>query len=278
MKPCMNYQERQEIIASSPISFEYLKRFNTAAGILHLVTGLIMLALGILLDWTRDIYTFYVKLDIVSTGPPPVFEVTPDPQILFTISFLGVILASFPLMSAIAHFTIAFPRKKQYNEFLKKGMNPYRWYEYAFSSSVMILVISLFLIWDFWSLVMIFVLNAVTMMLGYQMELLNQKTEKTNWSPFMLGTVTGFTPWVIIFAYFIATISSAGAEPPAFVYVILIIYFALFNVFALNMVLQYKGIGKWKDYLYGERMYIVLSFVAKTSLAWIVFMGVFAPF
>ncbi len=142
----------------------------------------------------------------------------------------------------------------------------------------MIFVIALFLIWDFWSLVMIFVLNAVTMMLGYQMELLNQKTEKTRWSPFLLGTVTGFTPWVIIFAYFIAAINSTGAEPPTFVYLILIIYFVLFNVFALNMVLQYKGVGKWKDYLYGERIYIVLSFVAKTALAWIVFAGVFAPF
>ncbi len=278
MKSFMNYQERQKIIAASPISFEYLRRFNTAAGILHLIMGVIMLALGILLDWTRDIYTFYVSLDIISPGPPPIFEIGPDPQILFTISSLGVILASFPLMSALAHFTIAFPRSQQYNEFLRKGMNPYRWYEYTFSSSVMIFVIALFLIWDFWSLVMIFILNAVTMMLGYQMELLNQRTEKTNWSPFILGTLTGFTPWVIIFAYFAAAISSAGAEPPTFVYMILIIYFVLFNVFALNMVLQYKGIGKWKDYLYGERMYIVLSFVAKTALAWVVFMGVFAPF
>ncbi|UCD40590.1 MAG: hypothetical protein JSV87_04870, partial [Candidatus Bathyarchaeota archaeon] len=51
----------------------------------------------------------------------------------------------------------------------------------------------------------------------------------------------------------------------------------LFNVFAINMVLQYKGVGRWKDYLYGERVYIILSFVAKTILAWLVFVGVFAP-
>jgi hypothetical protein len=48
-------------------------------------------------------------------------------------------------------------------------------------------------------------------------------------------------------------------------------------VFAVNMVLQYKGVGRWKDYLYGERTYIVLSFVAKTLLAWLVFSGVFMP-
>ena len=33
------------------------------------------------------------------------------------------------------------------------------------------------------------------------------------------------------------------------------------------MVLQYKKIGPWKDYLFGERFYIILSLSAKTVLA-----------
>jgi len=275
----MNYKERQEIIASSPISFKYLKRFNTAAGILHLIQGIIMLLLGLLLEWTRDVYTFYLKLDTVSPGPPPIFEALPNPQVLFTVGSLGAILASFPLISAIAHFVIAYPKNNRYNENLRKGMNPYRWYEYAFSASIMIVLIALFLgVWDFWSLAMIFVLNAMMIMFGYLMELLNQKTEKTNWSPFILGCISGAIPWVVLFAYFIAAVSSAGTNPPTFVYLILFIYFILFNIFAVNMVLQYKGVRRWKDYLYGERVYIILSFVAKTILAWLVFAGVFAPF
>jgi len=275
----MNYKERQKIIAESPISFKYLKRFNAAAGVLHLVMGIIMLALGLVLDWTRDVYTFYLKLEVVAPGPPPTFSVMPDPQILFTIGFLGAILASFLLISAIAHFTIAYPKNKSYNEYLKKGMNPYRWYEYAFSSSIMIFLIALFLgVWDFWSLVMIFVLNVMMIMFGHMMEVVNQTTEKTNWTPFLLGCVAGGTPWVVLFAYFISAATSSDVQPPAFVYMIVVIYFFLFNIFALNMVLQYKGVGPWRDYLYGERMYIILSFVAKTSLAWMVFAGVFSPF
>jgi hypothetical protein len=274
----MNYKERREIIASSPISLGYLKRFNTAAGILHLIQGIIMLSLGGLLEWERSIYTFYLKLNII-TGPPLQIEVMPNPQILFTVGYLGMIVASFPLISAIAHFTIAYPGNESYNENLKKGMNPYRWYEYAFSSSIMIVLLALFVgIWDFWSLAMFFVLNAMMIMFGYLMELLNQRTEKTNWSPFMLGCISGGTPWVVLFAYFVAAISSTGTNPPTFVYLIFFIYFILFNIFAVNMVLQYKGVGRWKDYLYGERVYIILSFVAKTILAWLVFIGVFAPF
>jgi uncharacterized membrane protein len=275
----MNSEERKKIIAKSPIAFNYLKRFNTAAGILHLVQGIIMLVLGLQLEWSRDIYTFYMKLNVVDTGQIPIFNAVPDPQIFFTIGYLGAILASFPLISAVAHFVIAYPKNKSYNEHLKNGMNPYRWYEYAFSSSIMIVLIALFLgIWDFWSLVMIFVLNAMMIMFGYLMEVVNQRTEKTNWSAFILGSISGGTPWVVLYAYFIAAVRSTGLNPPTFVYMILFIYFFLFNIFAINMVLQYKGVRRWRDYLYGERVYIILSFVAKTILSWLVFVGIFAPF
>ncbi|UCG37499.1 MAG: heliorhodopsin HeR [Candidatus Bathyarchaeota archaeon] len=274
----MDYKERQEIIANSPISLAYLKRFNTAAGILHLMQGIIMLSLGLLLDWTRDIYTFYLDIDIISISPP-VFEVVPKPQIAFTISYLGVILASFPLISAIAHFSIAYLKNNKYNESLKKGINPYRWYEYALSSSIMIILIAMLVgVWEIWSLVMIFVLNTMMIMFGYFMELVNQKTEETTWSPFLVGCISGGTPWIVLFSYFIAAIGSTETNPPPFVYLILLIYFILFNVFAINMVLQYKGVGRWRDYLYGERFYIILSFVAKSILAWLVFVGVFSPF
>jgi uncharacterized membrane protein len=237
-----------------------------------------MLVLGVLLEWQRDIYTFYLDLNIIQ-GPSPQIEIVPNPQILFTLGYLGVIVASFPLISAIAHFSIAYVENSKYNDNLKKGMNPYRWYAYAFSSSIMIVLIAIFIgVLDFWSLTMIFVLNAMMIMFGYLMELVNQKTERTNWSPFILGTISGGLPWVIIFAYFISAVGSTGTNPPSFVYMILLIYFILFNIFAINMVLQYKGIGAWKDYLYGERFYIILSLIAKTILAWIVFIGVFSPF
>ena len=49
--------------------------------------------------------------------------------------------------------------------------------------------------------------------------------------------------------------------------------FVLFNCFAINQWLQYRKRGRFADYLFGEKVYLVLSLVAKSALAWQVFGG-----
>jgi hypothetical protein len=53
--------------------------------------------------------------------------------------------------------------------------------------------------------------------------------------------------------------------------------FIAFNTFAVNQALQYRKVGKWADYMFGERVYITLSFAAKSWLAWQVFAGAIIP-
>ena len=48
-------------------------------------------------------------------------------------------------------------------------------------------------------------------------------------------------------------------------------FFVFFNLFALNQWLQYRGKGRFADYLVGERMYLWLSLTAKAALAWQIF-------
>lgn len=85
--------------------------------------------------------------------------------------------------------------------------------------------------------------------------------------PFWLGCIVGAVPWIAIYVVSPGT----AANPPGFVYGIFVSLFILFNVFALNMWLQYRRIGPWRDYLFGERVYVLLSLTAKSALAWQVF-------
>ena len=57
-------------------------------------------------------------------------------------------------------------------------------------------------------------------------------------------------------------------------YGIYVSLFVLFNCFAVNQWLQYRGRGRWADYLHGERVYVWLSLTAKSLLAWQVFANV----
>jgi hypothetical protein len=191
---------------------------------------------------------------------------------------LGIGVAIFLLLSAVAHFFLSTVGFEWYKKMLIKGMNPARFYEYALSSSLMIVLIGLLVgLNDIAAIILAFVVNASMNLFGLMMEYHNQYTKKVNWLSFIFGSIAGIAPWIAIFLYFMGAVNSGDAKPPAFVYAIIPTLFVFFNIFAINMYLQYKKVGKWADYLFGERVYIILSLAAKTTLAWLIFSGIFAP-
>ena len=104
------------------------------------------------------------------------------------------------------------------------------------------------------------------------MEKMNQGKEKLNWLPFIFGSIAGIGSWIVILINLVSCVDLSLV--PWFVFVIAATCFVLFNLFSINMILQYKKVGKWKDYLYGEKVYIILNLVAKTLLVWLVFAGI----
>ncbi len=251
------------------ITYKKLRRFNLIMGFLHLVQGVFMWVVSN--DTTYPIFTNFLTFDRAT------FTLTPDPQLFYELPF-GPAVAIFLLLSAVAHFSLATFGYKWYVEKLEMGMNPARFYEYALSSSLMIVLIGMLVgVWDLGSIILMFGINAMMNLFGIMMELHNQTTKKTNWTAFIYGSIAGIIPWIVIVISFLSAINSSGAEPPGFVYAIIPTIFVFFNSFAINMVLQYKKVGRWKDYLFGERVYIILSLVAKTALAWQIFAGTLAP-
>jgi len=258
-----------KVVQASDKTYLGLRRFNLIMGTLHLIQGIVMIVLSN--ATTYPIYTYFLSFDLASRS------LSPDPQKVYDLRF-GPAVAAFLLISAVAHFYLATIGYDQYVKNLKKGMNPTRFYEYALSSSLMIVLIGMLVgIWDLGTMIVMFGINATMNLFGIMMELHNQTTKKTDWTAFIYGCFAGIVPWIVILMYFLGAINSAGAEPPWFVYTIIPTLFVFFNIFALNMVLQYRKVGRWRDYLYGERVYIILSLTAKTTLAWLIFAGTLAP-
>ena len=265
---------------NSEIQFKQLRRWNIEAAILHFVSGIAMVALST--DMKVPVMTSFLKFNVASQS------LVPDQQVWFRLP-LGILVASFLFISALAHLIIATSYNKKYNAGLIKGINKARWVEYALSSSIMIVVISTLVgISDVAALIPIFFVNVAMILFGWMMELHNGSTgspqvgsialttgQKTDWTAFIFGCITGIAPWLAIGLYLWSP--GSASDPPTFVYWIFFSIFVFFNIFALNQFLQYKKIGKWKSYLYSERAYIILSFVAKSLLAWQVFAGTLRP-
>ncbi len=258
--------------------FVKLKKFNLIMGGLHLIQGIAMLFLATnviqkIAEFSPTISQFFIAFN------PATQSLEVQSKSLFELPF-GICVAIFLMISAIAHALISIPNKTNtiYNNDLKRGINKFRWFEYALSSSIMIVLIAtLFGIYDIASLLLIFIVNASMNMFGLVMEQLNSGISKEHikWGPFIWGSIAGIAPWIAILIYMFGT--GNYDQVPWFVWAILITYFIAFNTFPINMILQYKKVGKWQNYLYGEKVYITLSLIAKSILAWLVLFGAMQP-
>jgi len=254
--------------------FKKLKNFNLTMGVLHLLQGLLMLALSN--DFSLPVTRSYLAADYTAGATGGMPTLITQTSVLFEV-WIGPLVALFLFISATAHILISTVLYKKYVAGLKRGQNRYRWYEYAVSSSIMIVVISMLVgVSDIGTLMLAFFLNMMMILFGLIMEVMNENRKRPNWSPFWFGCIAGTIPWIVIAIWLMGAGGESGG-PPTFVYYIFLSMGIFFNSFAVNMWLQYKKKGKWADYLYGERMYIVLSLVAKSLLAWQVFAGTLRP-
>ena len=192
---------------------------------------------------------------------------------------LAYVVATFFLMSAAAHFALRWPLRGRYEGWLARGMNPARWVEYAFSSTVMIVAIAnLSFVTEFSALAAIAGCNVAMILFGWSMEAANEGRSDVDWKHYIFGCIVGLVPWVAIGASLVTYSLQPDAQPiPTFVWAIFVSLFVSFNVFAVTMVLRYARVGIWRDHLVGEKTYMLMSLIAKSLLAWQVWSGTLRP-
>ena len=260
---------------SKPISLKSLRKFNLIMAGLHAAQASAVYLLSDPNHGVWGVTASYLTLSPRSTTDKPVL--VSASHHIFNVN-LAYLVVAFLLMSSIAHLTIATVYRTRYEAGLRKGINKVRWVEYALSASTMMVAIALLSgIYDLGTLLAVFGLTAIMNLMGLAMEIYNQGREKPNWLAYNVGALAGILPWLVIGLLFWAGNKYGAGHPPTFVYYIYVSIFLFFNCFAINMILQYKKVGKWSDYLYGERAYIILSLLAKSALAWQVFAGTLRP-
>lgn len=260
--------DEREIITRDDRALDRLRVYNIVMGLAHLVQAITVLLLSN--DFDLPVTT---SAPTDAPGPAdPVFE------IWFRLA-LGPMVAVFFLISAANHILMATPGIfPWYRRNLQRGIHYTRWVEYALSAGLMMVLISMVTsISDYRALAGIFGLTAAMNLFGFMQErhTIDRRLagKNVNWSAFWFGTWIGLIPWVLVF---MTTLNVPGefdgvGEVPRFVWGIFASLLLFFSSFAVNMLLQYRGVGPWRDYLFGERVYMWLSLIAKGALAWQIF-------
>lgn len=236
-----------------------LRRWNLGLVVLHLAQAVaIALLAG---DFAIAVTSSFPE------GPPG--TPAPAPETLFEVP-IGVAVAVFLAMAALDHLLTATVSRETYERDLRAGINRFRWVEYSFSATLMIVLIGFYSgVTSINAVIAVIGANVAMILFGWIQERMNPPGRATTTMlPFWFGTLVGLAPWVSI-AYNIA----GSVTVPGFVYGIVVAQFVFFFSFGLNQWLQYREVGKWTDYAFGEKAYLVLSLVAKSVLAWQIFGG-----
>lgn len=255
--------------ASTPLNIpterlKGLRRYNAIAGLFHLVQAVAILLLA-------NDFALPVSVNYLKDAPVPGADF--ESILLFDFP-IAIGVAIFSLLSALAHLWIVGPGFDRYKNDLSQQRNIARWIEYSISSTLMIVLISLInAVWDIVALIAIAGVNVAMILFGWLQEKY-EEPGKGSLLPFWFGSLAGIVPWIAMFWLLFSPGSSS--EAPGFVYGVVISLFLFFNSFAIVQWLQYKRVGRFADYLVGERTYITLSFIAKSALAWQIFAGVLA--
>jgi hypothetical protein len=252
-------QDDQDRLAS-------LRRWNLGVGLAHLAQAVAILLLA-------AAASLPVSIGYLS-GPPGAGEYG-GPKLLFDLR-IDIAVAAFLLLAAVDHISVGTWGRRWYEGQVVRGINPARWWEYSISASLMVVLIAMLAgVREGTALVALFGTNAAMIMFGLAMERANLGRAQVWWRPFVYGCIVGAVPWIAIALQIVVSENQAGSVP-GFVIAIFVTLLILFNSFAVNMWLQYRRVGRWRDPLFAEKAYLVLSLVAKSALAWQVYAGALA--
>jgi len=243
----------------TPERLANLRRWNLGLAALHALQAVLVLVLAS--DFAITVTSTFPE------GPPGTRLPTPDS--LFDVR-IGAAIAVFLGLAALDHLLTGSVARGTYERDLRRGINRFRWVEYSFSATLMVLLIASYSgITDITGVIAIAGANVAMILFGWLQERMNPPGRTaTTMMPFWFGTLAGIAPWLAI-----ATNLVGAGEVPGFVYGIFFAQLVFFFSFGLNQWLQYRGVGRWSDYVFGEKTYLVLSLGAKSVLAWQIYGG-----
>jgi len=270
-----------------PVPATRLVRWNAAMCAFHTALAVVTLAVGNR-ELRVPVYASTVGLNVLGNNTRS-WALVPGAAERGGWLYLTYLCASFFLLSATFHLGNGFLWRKAYLRALESAYAPFRWIEYSFSASIMILILA------YTSgtinqnvLVLLFSLTFVTMTFGHLHEVVCRPASLETWSignkfwrlqAHLFGYIPQLFAWGVLIAQFMeaggaSTTDAQGntRQMPAFVYGIVFGELLIFWSFGIvQLVVSLRPPSK---YYQGEIAYMWLSLFAKGFLGIIVLSNV----
>ena len=195
-------------------------------------------------------------------------------------TLLIALLIGFTLITCIIHSLYA-SNKRNYYKKVERGNNSIRWFEYAVTATIMLLVIALSSrVFGVESLIFIAASSVGLMLLGDVVEKSLRRSVKGDGLGRRNAITCTFIGWFlmltifgVIFKNFGQAVSTENSKVPGFVYAVVIVMFLLFATFGFiqiyDVVIRSKPKENFDSVTHGyklEKIYTTNSMIAKTLL------------
>ncbi len=256
---------------SKVVSMAGLRRWNMWLSVVFVLQAAAILILS--KSITLPVVSHYLATDSLASQAAGHNVMALAVRHLFDI-YVASLVAALLLVSAAAHGAMASMQRQSYEKGLSTSKNKLRWIDLGIGTSLLMIALGLINgIYDFASLLMIVVLVLLLNGLAYKTELYNRDHNKPiSWRNFWGILLAGAAVWATVGSYLKSAIVY-GNGLPHYIYWLDISAFILMLLIISNIWLTAKARGKWADYLYAERSYMILNLVLYTAIAWQIFFG-----
>jgi Heliorhodopsin len=254
----------------------WLAPCNFVAAIFQLLQACFIFAFSARVNLNWCVYTFYpnAENDVYETA----IYAVPGQELVgcYTVTWLTGIVV---LTAGINHLLAILPYfREKYEYHIERHQSPQRWIEYSISCPLMRVIIAQVAgVTDIYTLVLSFFLGQACIIFGLLHERLNAKNRADgyvqDYSAFWASCLSHMASWGVVFAYFVEGMAEVDNN---LALGLVLTLFILELTFPLVFVLQWRKIGPFQDFLVGEFTFCLLSFTAKTFLAWTTLIGAHA--
>jgi hypothetical protein len=249
-----------------------LARLRTL-NLISLLAFALLAALAIILmrDTSAGLHVGYLTRDELASDGGTAFGYAIQPLLSIELRWL---VAAVMALSAILPFLYGTRLRRSYEAALDRKMVPWRWLDLGVTGALMVSTVALLSgIHDIFVLKLVAGLAIVTAALKWLSERQNSAVQRPVWGSYLTAVFAGTLPWLLIGSYAVFTWVYGLVRYPWYVYALIGAVLGGFTLVALNQLLQLKARGRWADYSFVERNYLVINFVMKAAFAAILIVG-----